>query len=83
MRWVAALCLRNGQIEETGVAAGVLGHPANAIAWLANKLAAHGATIKAGEILLSGSFIRVVPARPGDTFHADFGPLGSVSCHFS
>jgi 2-oxo-hept-3-ene-1,7-dioate hydratase len=83
MRWVAALCLRNGQIEETGVAAGLLGHPANAIAWLANKLAAHDTTIKPGEILLSGSFIRVVPARPGDTFHADFGPLGSVSCHFS
>lgn len=83
LRWVAALCLRNGQIEETGVAAGVLGHPANAIAWLANKLAAHDTTIKAGEMLLSGSFIRVVPARPGDTFHADFGPLGSVSCHFS
>jgi 2-oxo-hept-3-ene-1,7-dioate hydratase len=83
MRWVAALCLRNGQIEETGVAAGVLGHPANAIAWLANKLAAHDTVIKPGELLLSGSFIRIVPARPGDTFHADFGPLGSVSCHFS
>lgn len=83
MRWVAALCLRNGQIEETGVAAGVLGHPANAIAWLANKLAAHGTAIQAGELLLSGSFIRIVHARPGDTFHADFGPLGSVSCHFS
>jgi 2-oxo-hept-3-ene-1,7-dioate hydratase len=83
MRWVAGLCLRNGQIEETGVAAGVLGHPANAIAWLANKLAAHETVIKPGELLLSGSFIRIVPARPGDTFHADFGPLGSVSCHFS
>lgn len=83
MRWVAALCLRNGQIEETGVAAGVLGHPANAIAWLANKLAAHGTSIQAGELLLSGSFIRIVQARTGDTFHADFGPFGSVSCHFS
>jgi 2-oxo-hept-3-ene-1,7-dioate hydratase len=83
LRWVSGLCLRNGQIEETGVSAGVLGHPANAIAWLVNKFAAHGATMKAGEILLSGSFIRPVDARAGDTFHADFGPLGSVSCHFS
>jgi 2-oxo-hept-3-ene-1,7-dioate hydratase len=58
MRWIAGLCLRNGQIEETGVAAGVLGHPANAIAWLANKFAAHGTVMKAGEILLSGSFNR-------------------------
>ena len=83
LRWVAGLCLRNGQIEETGVSAGVLGHPANAIAWLVNKFAAHGATMKAGEILLSGSFIRPVEARVGDTFCADFGPLGSVSCYFS
>jgi 2-oxo-hept-3-ene-1,7-dioate hydratase len=83
MRWIAGLCLRNGQIEETGVSAGVLGHPANAIAWLANKFAAHDTVMKAGEILLSGSFIRPVQAHPGDTFHADFGPFGSVSCHFS
>lgn len=83
LRWVAALCLRNGQIEETGVAAGVLGHPALSVAWLANKLAGHGVAIQAGQVLLSGSFIRIVPARAGDTLHADFGPLGSVSCHFS
>ncbi len=83
LRWIAGLCLRNGQIEETGVSAGVLGNPANAIAWLANKFAAHGATMKAGEILLSGSFIRPVQGHAGDTFHADFGPFGSVSCHFS
>ncbi|WP_454689159.1 2-oxo-hept-4-ene-1,7-dioate hydratase [Achromobacter aloeverae] len=80
---IGGACLRNGEIEETGLAAGVLGHPANAIAWLANKMAAHGATLKAGEILLSGSFIRPVPARPGDTFQADFGRYGSVNCHFS
>jgi 2-oxo-hept-3-ene-1,7-dioate hydratase len=83
LRWIAGLCLRNGQIEETGVSAGVLGHPANAIAWLVNKFAAHGTSMKAGEVLLSGSFIRPVEARAGDTFCADFGPFGSVSCHFS
>ena len=82
-RWVAALCFRNGQIEELGVAAAVLGHPANGIAWLANKLAQHDVALEAGQILLSGSFIRIVEARPGDTFHADFGPWGSVSCHFN
>lgn len=83
LAWIGGACLRNGEVEETGLSAGVLGHPANAIAWLANKLAAHGETLKAGEILLSGSFIRPVPARPGDTFQADFGPYGSVNCHFS
>ena len=82
LRWVAALCLRNGQIEESGVAAAVLGHPANGIAWLANKLAAHDVALEPGHLLLSGSFIRIVEAHPGDTFHADFGPWGSVSCHF-
>jgi 2-oxo-hept-3-ene-1,7-dioate hydratase len=83
LRWISGLCLRNGQIEETGVSAGVLGNPAHAIAWLVNKFAAHGASMKAGEILLSGSFIRPVQGNPGDTFQADFGPFGSVSCHFS
>lgn len=83
LAWVGGACLRNGEVEETGLSAGVLGHPAHAIAWLANKLAAHGESLKAGEILLSGSFIRPVAARPGDTFQADFGPFGSVNCHFS
>jgi 2-oxo-hept-3-ene-1,7-dioate hydratase len=82
LRWVATLCFRNGQIEETGVAAGVLNHPANGVAWLANKLAPHGVSLRAGEVILSGSFIRPIDARKGDTFHADYGPLGSVSCHF-
>jgi 2-oxo-hept-3-ene-1,7-dioate hydratase len=82
LRWIAALCLRNGEIEETGVAAGVLGHPANGVAWLANKLAARDVTLAAGEVLLSGSFIRPVSIRPGDTIHADYGRYGSVSCHF-
>jgi 2-oxo-hept-3-ene-1,7-dioate hydratase len=83
MRWIAALCFRNGQVEETGVAAGVLNHPANGVAWLANKLAPHGVALEAGEVILSGSFIRPVDARKGDTFHADYGPYGTVSCHFA
>ncbi|WP_454689180.1 2-oxo-hept-4-ene-1,7-dioate hydratase [Achromobacter aloeverae] len=81
--WIGGACLRNGEVEETGLSAGVLGHPAKAIAWLANKLAAHETKLKAGEILLSGSFIRPVAARPGDTFQAHFGRLGSVNCYFS
>lgn len=83
LAWIGGACVRNGEIEETGLASGVLGHPALAVAWLANKMAAHGTRLKAGEILLSGSFIRPVAARPGDTFQADFGPYGSVHCHFA
>ena len=74
MRWVSALLYRNGVIEESGVAAAVLNHPAYGVAWLANKLAAHGEELKAGEIVLGGSFTSPVPARKGDTFQVDYGP---------
>lgn len=82
MRWVGALLFRNGVIEETGVAAGVLNHPANGVVWLARRLAAHGEGLMAGQVILAGSFTRPVEIRAGDTFHADFGELGSIACHF-
>jgi 2-oxo-hept-3-ene-1,7-dioate hydratase len=82
LRWVAAVCYRNGVIEESGVAAAVLNHPANGVAWLANKFAPHGVTLEPGQVILGGSFTRPVPARPGDTFHVDYGSLGCISCHF-
>lgn len=80
---VWAVLTRNLAVEETGVAAGVLGNPVNGIVWLANRMATQGAALKPGELILSGSFTRPVDARAGDTFHADFGPLGSVGCHFA
>jgi 2-oxo-hept-3-ene-1,7-dioate hydratase len=83
LRWVAALLHRNGVVEESGVAAAVLNHPANGVAWLANRLAGHGVQLAAGEVILSGSFTRPVWVRPGDTFHADYGPLGSIAFRFS
>lgn len=83
LRWVGALLYRNGVIEETGVAAGVLNHPANGVAWLANKLYPHGVSLKAGQIILAGSFTRPVDAAPGDTFHADYGELGGIGFRFS
>jgi len=82
LRWVSAIMSRNAVIEETGVAAGVLNHPANGVVWLANKLGALDVTLAAGEIILGGSFTRPTAARPGDTFHVDYGPLGSIACHF-
>lgn len=83
LRWVSALLYRNGQIEDSGVAAAVLNHPANGPAWLANKLADHGETLEAGEIILGGSFTAPVPARAGDSFHVDYGPLGSIAVRFA
>ncbi|AOZ02928.1 2-oxo-hepta-3-ene-1,7-dioic acid hydratase [Cupriavidus sp. USMAHM13] len=83
LRWVSAIMSRNGVIEETGVAAGVLNHPANGVAWLANKLHPFGVRLEAGEVILGGSFTRPVVAQAGDTFHVDYGPLGTVGCHFA
>ncbi|MEZ5897185.1 MAG: 2-oxo-hepta-3-ene-1,7-dioic acid hydratase [Parvularculaceae bacterium] len=82
LRWVSALLYRNGVIEESGVAAAVLNHPANGPAWLANKLARHNEWLKPGEIVLGGSFTAPVFARSGDSFHIDYGPLGSISVRF-
>ncbi|MBV1699859.1 MAG: 2-oxo-hepta-3-ene-1,7-dioic acid hydratase [Hyphomicrobiales bacterium] len=82
LRWVGGIMYRNSEIEETGVAAGVLGHPALGVAWLANKLGAHGVTLEPGHLVLAGSFTRVVFARKGDTLHADFGSLGGIALQF-
>ncbi len=80
LRWISALLYRNGVIEETGVAAGVLNHPANGVAWLANKLVPYDVQLEPGQIILGGSFTRPVPASRGDTFHVDYGSMGSISC---
>jgi len=82
LRWCSAICSRNGVVEETGVAAGVLGHPARGVAWLANKLHPYGVTLKAGEVMLGGSFTRPIAAVAGDTFNIDYGPLGAVGFRF-
>jgi 2-oxo-hept-3-ene-1,7-dioate hydratase len=81
-RWAGALLFKNGVIEESGLGAAVLNHPANGVAWLANKLAPYGERLEAGEIVLGGSFTRPVACAAGDVFHADYGPLGSISLRF-
>ena len=81
-RWAGAMLLKNGVIEESGLGAAVLNHPANGVAWLANKLAPFGERLEAGEIVLGGSFTQPVPCAVGDVFHADYGPLGSISLRF-
>jgi len=83
LRWIGALCYRNGQLEETGLAAGVLNHPATSVAWLANKIAPNGLALEPGQVVLAGSFIRPIETRKGDTIQADYGPYGTVSCHFA
>jgi 2-oxo-hept-3-ene-1,7-dioate hydratase len=82
LRWVSAICYRNAVVEESGVAAAVLNHPAYGPAWLANRLHPYGERLEAGEVILGGSFTAPVAARAGDTFHFDYGPCGSVAFRF-
>ena len=82
LRWCGALLYKNGVIEESGLAAAVLNHPAHGVAWLANKLSPHGEGLAAGEVVLGGSFTRPVAGAAGDTFHADYGPLGAIAFRF-
>lgn len=82
LRWAGALVRKNGEVEETGLGAGVLDDPALAVAWLANRLGQYGQRIDAGQVVLSGSFIRPVEAPPGSRIFADFGLFGEVSCDF-
>ncbi|MBK9135005.1 MAG: 2-oxo-hepta-3-ene-1,7-dioic acid hydratase [Betaproteobacteria bacterium] len=83
LRWVGAILHKNGVVEETGLAAAVLNHPASGVAWLANKLAPHGERLNSGDVVLAGSFTRPVHAVAGDSFHVDYGPLASISFRFA
>lgn len=83
VRWVGATLSKNGIIEESGMSAAVMGHPAAGIAWLVNKLHAVGAGLKKGQIVLSGSFTRPVDIAAGDVIQADYGPLGGIGVSFT
>ncbi|RZI63849.1 MAG: 2-oxo-hepta-3-ene-1,7-dioic acid hydratase [Variovorax sp.] len=82
MRRIGAIVSRNGEVEETGLAAGVLNHPGYGVAWLANRLHRFGVTLQPGQVILAGSFIRPIEVAKGDTIVADYGEFGTVSCHF-
>src|SRR3954469_10879129 len=81
--WCGAILRQNGVVEETGLAAGVQGHPAIGVAWLARKLAPWGERLEAGDVVLAGSFTRPVAAKTGDAFDADYGALGRFEFKFA
>ena len=82
LRWVGALLYKNGVIEESGLAAAVLNHPATGVAWLANKLAPWDECLETRRGR-AGRLVHPAGAgRAGDTFHADYGPLGSIAFRF-
>ena len=80
----AGMALRkNGAVVSTGAGAACLGHPVNAVVWLANKLAEFGQGLRSGEIVLSGALGPVTDVEAGDWVRADIAHLGSVSVRFS
>ncbi|MDS9469905.1 2-oxo-hepta-3-ene-1,7-dioic acid hydratase [Paracoccus sp. MBLB3053] len=83
LRRVGVILKRDGVVEETGLGAGVLDDPVTGILWLVHRLAEYAQGIEAGEVLLSGSFIRPVEAPPGSRFDADFGDFGRVTLNFA
>lgn len=83
LRWVGAITSRNGEVEETGLGAGVLNDPVESVVWLARRMAQYGQSIEPGQVILSGSFIRPVECPSGTDIHADFGAFGSVDIRFA
>jgi 2-keto-4-pentenoate hydratase len=73
----------NGKVTGSGSGADVMGNPVAALAWLANVLGEQGVALEAGQLILPGSFTKAEPVTAGSTAVADFGPLGSLTIHFT
>lgn len=82
LRTIGAIVKRNGEVEETGLGAGVLDNPVTSMVWLVQRLAQYNDGLAAGDVVLSGSFIRPIEAPPKSSFDADFGDFGRVSVNF-
>ena len=82
LRWIGAIVARNGEVEETGLGAGVLNDPVESVVWLARRMAQYGQRIESGQVILSGSFIRPVECPAGTEIAADFGAFGRVDLKF-
>jgi len=82
LRYVGLVFEKNGDIVSTAAGAAVLGHPAQAVAWLANKLSKYGVSLNAREVVISGSLVAAIKVGPGDSVRATFDRLGSVTTKF-
>jgi 2-keto-4-pentenoate hydratase len=75
---VTARVALNGQDVATGSGSAVLDNPLNSIKWLAQKLGEYGRSLRAGDIVMTGSFVRQFPLHPGDAASAEFSGFGRV-----
>ncbi|MXW84685.1 MAG: 2-oxo-hepta-3-ene-1,7-dioic acid hydratase [Boseongicola sp. SB0667_bin_21] len=83
LRWVPAIVFKDGDVEETGLGAGVLNDPVESVCWLARRMACYDQRIEAGQVILSGSFIRPLECPPGTRIHADYGAFGTADIAFA
>ena len=74
---------KNGELHSEGLASAVQGNPLTAVAWLANTLGEFGIPFKAGEVILSGSLVPLIPVVPGDEMSLEIAGIGGCSCKFS
>ncbi len=81
LRLVGMIFTKNGEVVETGAGAAVLGHPANAVAWLANALAERGEALRAGTFVMPGALSNAHPVAPGDQVEVEIHRLGSLVLH--
>lgn len=83
LRLLGVLFSRNGRPIDSGAGAAALGHPAAALAWLADTLSNFGEGLHRGDVVLAGALTRMFPVRAGDRFSAEFAHLGAVSLRFA
>jgi len=82
LRLVGLVFEKNGQVLDTAAGAAVLGHPAAAVAWLANAIARYGLSLEPGMVIIPGSLTKAVPVEPGAVISATFDQIGAVSTRF-
>jgi 2-keto-4-pentenoate hydratase len=84
LRGIDVVAEKNGEVIATAASSAVMGNPAEAVAWLVNKLAESELALEAGELVMSGAIIGALPVAPGDVFRATFsGGLGSTEVRFA
>jgi 2-keto-4-pentenoate hydratase len=74
-----AQAFRNGELAERGQGANVLGDPRIALTWLANELSRHGMSLKAGQVVTTGTCVKPLAISAGERIDGDLGLLGKVS----
>lgn len=73
---------KNGEFNSEGLGRAVQGNPLTAVAWLANTLGEFGIPFKAGEVILSGSLVPLIPVVAGDAMSLEIAGVGGCSCRF-